>query len=229
MRLLLATLLLHAAAALALPNEITAEYQLTSHNVPIGHVTETFVRKGESYVITSVTRSEGALKIFLDDQLTVESTGRIGREGLKPLRFAQRRAKDAKRDVDATFDWDRGVMVSRFRGEVTEVPLPPDTQDRLSFMYQMMSLDSGNAATTVTMSNGRRIETYAYRMIEEVKLNTPAGDFETRHYARVPASAKESRADVWLAKDRFNFPVRVVFDDPKGLRLEQTLVALQSR
>jgi hypothetical protein len=229
MRLLLATFLLHAVAAWALPNEITAEYQLTSHNVPIGRVTETFVRKGDSYVITSVTRSEGALKVFLDDQLTVESSGRIGREGLKPLHFIQKRAKDAKRDVDATFDWDRGVMVSRFKGEVTEVALPPQTQDRLSFMYQMMSLDAGNAATTVTMSNGRRIETYAYKMIEEVKLATPAGDFETRHYARVPATAKESRADVWLAKDRFNFPVRVVFDDPRGLRLEQTLVALQSR
>ena len=229
MRKLLAVLLLHSAAAIAMPNEITAEYRLTSHNVPIGRVTETFIRKGDNYVISSVTRSEGALKVFLDDQLTVESSGRVGQDGLKPLRFAQRRAKDSKRDVDATFDWERGVMVSRFRGEVKEVPLPPETQDRLSVMYQMMSLDAGASATTVTMSNGRRIETYAYRMVEEVRLNTPAGDFETRHYARVPANEKESRADVWLAKDRFNFPVRVVFDDPRGLLHEQTLVALQSR
>lgn len=229
MRILLAFLLLHALTALALPNEITAEYRLTSHNVPIGRVTETFIRKGDNYVISSVTRSEGALKVFLDDQLTLESTGRILGDSLKPLHFVQRRAKDSKRDIDATFDWERGVMVSRFRGEVKEVPLPPETQDRLSFMYQMMSLDAGNPGTTVTMSNGRRIETYAYRMVEEVRLSTPAGDFETRHYARVLSEGKQSRADVWLAKDRFNFPVRVVFDDPRGLRLEQTLVALQSR
>ena len=229
MRTLLALLLLHAAAAWALPDEITAEYRLTSHNVPIGRVTETFVRKGDTYVISSVTRSEGALKIFLDDQLTLESSGRIDRDGLKPLHFAQRRARDSRRDVDATFDWDRGVMVSRFKGEVKELPLPPHTQDRLSFMYQMMSLEGTNSATTITMSNGRRIETYAYRMVEEVRLSTPAGDFETRHYARVLSEGKQSRADVWLAKDRFNFPVRVVFDDPRGLRLEQTLVALQSR
>ena len=60
------------------------------------------------------------------------------------------------------------------------------------------------------------------------KVSTPAGAFDTLHYQRVTADPKESHADVWLAKDRFNFPVRVVFDDPKGLRLEQTLVALES-
>ena len=43
------------------------------------------------------------------------------------------------------------------------------------------------------------------------------------------ADPDEVRADVWLAKDRFNFPVRVVFDDPKRFRLEQTIVALDIR
>ena len=40
---------------------------------------------------------------------------------------------------------------------------------------------------------------------------------------------KDTRAEVWLAKERFNFPVRVVFDDPKGIKLEQTLENLQQR
>lgn len=228
MRMLLALLLAHAAPAFALPNEITAEYKLTSHGVPIGRVTETYVRKGDTYAINSVTRSEGALKVFLDDELTLESAGKVGAEGLKPLRFGQRRARDGRRDIEATFDWDRGVMVSRFRSETSDVPLPPQTQDRLSFMYQFMYLESGAGPMAVTMSNGRKVEKYSYRLVDEVRLATPAGDFETRHYARV-TSGKESNAEVWLAKDRFNFPVRVIFDDPRGLRLEQTLVALQSR
>jgi hypothetical protein len=33
---------------------------------------------------------------------------------------------------------------------------------------------------------------------------------------------------VWLAKDRFNFPVRVAFDDDRGPRVEQVLVALEA-
>ena len=79
-----------------------------------------------------------------------------------------------------TFDWDRGVMVSRFRGESNDVALPPDTQDRLSFMYQFMNLAPGAGPMVVTMSNGRKVERYAYRLVDEVRLSTPAGDFETR-------------------------------------------------
>ena len=29
-------------------------------------------------------------------------------------------------------------------------------------------------------------------------------------------------------KDRFNFPVRAIFDDPKGFRLEQAVVSLNA-
>jgi hypothetical protein len=229
MRLALAALLLQALAAFAVPTEISAEYKLTSHGVAIGRVTESYVRKGDHYVISSVTRSEGALKVFLDDELTLESSGKVVAEGLKPLRFGQRRAKDHRRDIDATFDWDRGVLVSRVGDEVNEVPLPAETQDRISFMYQFMNMAPDSGPMRVSMSNGRKVEQYAYRLVEEERLSTPAGDFQTLHYARVPASSKESKADVWLARDRFMFPVRIVFDDPKGLRLEQTLVAFQAR
>lgn len=228
MKSLFALLLAAASTAFAAPNEITAEYKLTSHGIAIGHVVETFVRKGDTYSISSVTRSEGALKVFLDDQLTLESSGKVGAEGLRPMRFGQRRSKDAKRDIEATFNWERGVLTSRFKGEVSEMALPAQTQDRLSFMYQFMNLAPSEGAMVVTMSNGRKIEKYTYRLVDEQRISTPAGEFDTRHYARL-TTGNESKAEVWLAKDRFNFPVRVIFDDPRGLRLEQTLIALQSR
>jgi hypothetical protein len=217
-----------AAPAPALPTEITAEYQLVSSGLTIGRVKETFVRKGETYSIQSVTRSEGLLKIFLDDQITLQSRGRVVPAGLQPLAFSQRRAKDAGRDVEATFDWERGVMRSLYKGEHSEVPLPRDTQDRISVMYQFMNITARDEVT-IPMSNGRKVELYTYRLVGEARVSTPAGEFDTLHYQRVTSSPKESRAEVWLAKDRFNFPVRLVFDDPKGLRIEQALVALQSR
>jgi hypothetical protein len=114
-------------------------------------------------------------------------------------------------------------------GESSEVPLPRDTQDRISVMYQFMNLPAGEGQVTMPMSNGRKVEYYTYRLVDEARLGTPAGDFDTWHYARVTASPKESKAEVWIAKSPFSFPVRVVFDDPKGLRVEQNLVALQTR
>ena len=217
-----------AAAAAETPARIDAEYQITTAGLKIAQVSETYSREGERYSIQSVTRAEGALKIFHDDTVTFRSEGSVGPGGLRPLHFTHRQARDPKRDIDATFDWTRGVLVSTFSGKTKESALPAETQDRLSLMYQFMHLTPGNTPLTVAMSNGRKVERYQYRFVEEARITTPAGTFDTLHYARVNDDPKDNRADVWLARDRFNFPVRVVFDDPRGLRLEQSLVAMQS-
>jgi len=176
-----------------------------------------------------VTRSDGVLKMIYDDQITLESSGRVVPAGLQPLEFGQKRARDSSRDIKAVFDWDKGVMHSIVEGKLKDVPLPSDTQDRISVMYQFMNLTRRGDVVVMPMSNGRKVEYYTYRFVAEQKLQTPAGEFDTLHYERVVSEPDENRASVWLAKDRFNFPVRVIFDDPKGLRLEQTLVDLQAK
>jgi (2Fe-2S) ferredoxin len=218
-----------AAAAQAMPAEISAEYRLTNYGLTIGHVNETFQRTGERYSIKSVTRSDGVLKAFLDDSVTLESRGVVDRDGLRPLEFEQRRAGNASRDVRAVFDWEKGVLRSTYRGETSDVPLPKATQDRISILYQFMNLDRAAKLVAMHMSNGRKVEVYTYRFVEEVRLQTPAGEFETFHYERVLDTGKEARTDVWLAKERFNLPVRVLFDDPRGLKIEQTILDLKVR
>ena len=229
MRTLFAAFLAASVPALAMPSEISAEYQLTNNGITIGRVLESFVRKGDTYSISSVSRSEGVLKVFYDEQITLQSSGRVVANGLQPMQFDEKRMKEPKRDVSATFDWDRGVLNSRFRGETNEVPLPRETQDRISMMYQFMNVSPRSGKYVMAMSNGRKVEHYTYELVGEERITTPAGDFETFHLARVTYSPKESKADVWLAKDRNNFPVRVVFDDPRGLRVEQSLVALRAK
>jgi hypothetical protein len=230
MRILAALLLFASAGALAaMPSEITAEYRLSSAGMTIGRVNESFVRKGDTYSIQSVTRSEGVLKVFMDDQLSTQSTGRVTARGLQPLEFIQRRQGDAEDNIRATFDWNKGVLHSEFRGKTKTATLPRETQDRLSLLYQFMNIAPREGEVVLPMSNGRNVSFYTYRLVEEVKLTVPAGEFQTLHYERVNTSEREPKAHVWLAKDRFNLPVRVVFDDSKGLRLEQTLVALEIR
>ena len=220
-----------AAAQLAsAPREIHSEYQVTHSGITVGRVTESFVRTDDRYAITSVTRAEGALKLVLDDTVTLESAGRVEAFGLVPLTFAQRRAGKPDRDLKATFDWDRHLVLGTYRGERVEAALPDRTQDRLSLMYQFMNFGAARGERIeVSMSNGRKVELYTYRLVDEVKIATPAGEFQTLHYERVSTNPKDARAEVWLARDRHNFPVRVVFDDPRGLRLEQTLVALRTK
>jgi hypothetical protein len=228
---LLAPLVLYAslAAVAAPPAEVNAQYAITTSGMTIGHVSESFVRKGDSYTIQSVTRSEGMLKMFVDDEFTAQSTGRIDNHGLQPLSYTEHRARDSKRDLKSEFDWDKGVMRTTLSGQSSEVALPGQTQDRISIMYQFMNQAKFGDAFVVPMADRRKIETYTYRLVEQVKIATPLGEFDTLHYERVLNDPKDTRADVWLARDRFNFPVRVVFDDPKRFRLEQNVVTLETR
>jgi hypothetical protein len=226
--LLFLAALLACANAFATPTDIAAEYQLSAAGLTIGHVSETFARQGDEYQIRSVASSSGVLKLFLDDALTMQSSGRVVASGLQPLAFAQHRSRTNKGAVKATFDWEHGVMHSESGDTEHDVPLPQATQDRISVMYQFMNLKPGAKTVEMYMSNGRRVELYTYRYVGEEPLETPAGTFDTLHYERVVSDPKDSKAEVWLAKDRFNFPVRVVFDDSKGPRVEQLLVTLKA-
>lgn len=229
MRLIASLVLATSFAAAAQPMQITASYAITNSGLTIGSVKESFVRQGDSYTIQSVTRSEGMLKMFVDDQITVESSGRVGTAGLQPLAYNEHRAKDSKRDLKSEFDWDRGVMRTLLHGESTEVALPRETQDRISMMYQFMNMKNFGETLVVPMADRRKVEFFTYKLVDEAVLATPAGEFATRHYQRVVTNPRDTRAEVWLAKDRYNFPVRIVLDDPKGFRLEQTIEALDTR
>jgi hypothetical protein len=218
-----------ATAAAALPTEIVCEYKVVHTGFTIGRISETFVRNGEGYSAVSVTRSDGPLKVLLDDQITLESTGRVTAAGLQPLVFTQVRAKDHVRDLKTTFDWDKAILRTAMRGETSETPLPEGTQDRLSVMYQFVYLPALGETLTIPMVMNRRIEPYTYRLVEAVKLTTAAGEFDTLHYQRTNTKPDDTKVDVWLARSHANFPVRAVFDDPKGFRLEQVVEKLQVR
>ena len=217
-------------AAAAQPTQIEAQYVVTTNGgMTIGRATETYSRKGDSYSIQSVTRSEGVLKAFVDDTFTVASSGRVGQQGLQPLEYNERRAKDGKRDLKSTFDWDKHVMRTMLRGEPSEATLPPATQDRISIMYQFVHLRDFGKTFVIPMADRRKVSPFTWELVEEGRISTPAGEFDARHYRRVLNEPNDTKVDVWLAKDRNNFPVRVIFDDPKGFKLEQSLVALDTK
>ncbi len=218
-----------APHVLAAPTEVRAEYRVSAAGLTIGTVSETYAREGDAYRIDSRTRAEGVLKLFRDETVLLHSEGRFGPGGLQPLRFEQQQSGDRSRDIVAQFDWAKSLLRSKYRGEESTHALPAGTQDRLSIMYQFMNLVPRSERVRMHMSNGRKVDLYTYRKVDEPRLETPAGTFDTVHYERVIEKEGENRAQVWLAKDRFNFPVRVVFEDKRGLKLEQVLMKLTTR
>ncbi len=225
----LLALLCAATARAAAPTEVTAEYKVLVNGLLGARVQESYVRRGDAYAIESRSVSEGLVKLFKDDSLVYTSEGRVGPAGLEPAVFERRQLGDRNRDVRATFDWKNGVMHSSYRGEMREIELPRGTQDRLSLMYQFMNVAPRGDTVEMHMSNGRKVERYTFRLAGAERLKTDAGEFEALHYERVTADPGESRTQLWLARERHNLPLRVIFDDPKGVRLDQTLVQLHTR
>jgi len=228
--------ILASLGAAAQPAQIDAEYVVTTNGgITIGRAKTSFARKGDTYTIRSETRSDGALKAFLDDQFTTESSGRVDKDGLKPVEYTERRAKDNKRDLKTTFNWNNNVVRTVLHDDPSDRWFPPGTQDPLSTLYQFMYMKPLGDTVAIPMADRRRVSEYTYRLVGEERIATPAGEFDTRHYQRVPPvqlipnDRKEGKVDVWLAKDRHNFLVRLVIDDPKGYRLDQSLVALDAK
>lgn len=214
------------------PASIKATYKVMRSGLSIGTVEEKFERlgpRGDQYRITSETRAEGALAIFVRDQLTYVSSGRITTAGLVPTTFSSTRKTSPQRNFTSRFDWAKNEIVREHnvdgRVERDTYELTAGTQDRLSVMYQFMVATPRNASVTAHMTQGRESEEYLYVKRGEPTIQTPAGDFETVHYAR-DAKPGESKAELWLAKSKNFLPVRVIFTDTKGTSLEQTLVEL---
>jgi hypothetical protein len=81
----------------------------------------------------------------------------------------------------------------------------------------------------VEMSGGRKLEAFHFRKAGEPVLKTPAGTFETVHLERIRASDREDKAQIWLAKDMGNVPIRIWFQNADGTILDQTIVELKTR
>ena len=216
-----------AGASFASPTDIRAVYKISWSGILIGQVSEHFKRDANRYTIVSETRSDGVLGLFLHDTLKVTSEGRITPAGLQPVKYEFSRASDASKTILATFDWDANLFKSEHDGKTENIALEPGTQDRLSIMYQFMLSPPHAIKVKAWMTNGKKIEQYVYLKQGDVTLNTPAGDFAAVHYKR-DAKPGDDKAQLWLAKDRFFLPVRVLFEDRNGT-LDQTLVTLSTQ
>jgi hypothetical protein len=216
----------------AIPSTIKASYKVYKASIWIGTIDEQFTREGNNYKIVSVTETVGPLRLFLRDTLTVTSIGTIGTSGLKPSSYQFARRNDQKKNIFATFDWDKRQIVSNHNDISETFDLPVGTQDRLSAMYQFMFNIPRTSEVNLWMSQGKKAEHYLYKKIAEPVLTVNQEEITTVYYAR-EAKTDESKVHLWLgngkdSNSKYHLPVKIVFEDEHGATLTQTMVALQT-
>jgi hypothetical protein len=227
LRLLLAALLasLGISLAQAAPQHSQANYRLLKNGQQVGVVVENFSQAGNHYTLESETTAIGIFALLAKGKIRLSSRGEVTADGLRPRHFEHHRGADPAKLITADFDWDGQTATHKFDGETESAPLLPGTQDRLSFLYQFMFKPPRKEEIRFPMSTGKKLNLYRYRLIGEEQITTPAGRFDTLHLSKRHA-ADEDGAEIWLAKSRHYFPVRILFAEKDGGRIEQILTAL---
>jgi hypothetical protein len=213
------------AAAQAAPQQIDAVYTLTKQGQQIGTVTDSFKQSEGRYQLESVTAATGIYALFQKGKIRLISSGEITDKGLRPLHFEHHRGADPSKLIRADFDWNKNVITFNYDGNTESSPLEPGAQDRLSLLYQFMFAPPAQKDIRLFMTTGKKLNPYHYKLAGAEKITTPAGQFQAIHLIK-QRTADEDGTEIWLAKSRQYFPVRIVIEEHGGGRLEQNLTSL---
>ena len=233
MKLFLQTLawLMLCAAAPALaapPSSVQATYDVYKNGLRV-EIRETYTRDKDRYTLSSVWTPVGLLAILKPERILIDSSGLIGKQGLKPLLLNHRRELDESKNSRAEFDWNGKQLTLIHQAQRTVVALPDGTQDRLSVMYQFMFLPLQNVGTLdFPMTNGSKLDHYRYTITRDQTIKVPAGEFKAV-YLDSKAKQGESRTEIWLTTQHHNLPCKMVITEANGDQFTQVLSKLDIR
>lgn len=229
MRSLIALILccIASGAFAAPPARIEAKFDILTKGVKIAEISEIFTRSDNHYRIESITKPVGLLALFKPDTLHVISEGDITAQGLRPRNFIYRRSQETLKNTEANFDWEQSSLMLNDRYGQRFEPLPADTQDRLSVLYQFRYIPFLRERKEVTMhiTNGSKIDTRQYLIRPRQILTVPLGTLETL-YLNTPPEQTQWKTEIWLSVENGNFPCKIVLTEDNGDQLSQILTAL---
>ncbi|MDD5057471.1 MAG: DUF3108 domain-containing protein [Sideroxydans sp.] len=227
MRIFLALLLFSFSAALwaeEMPSRIEATYDVLARGIKFAEVREVFIRTDDNYRIESVTKPVAMLALFQPETIVVVSEGEIGNAGLHPLKFSHRRTRDTSKNNAAEFDWDSKELTVNDQSGIRQLPLPADTQDRLSVMYQFVA-NPPHRDISFSMTNGSKLETYRYQLQTEKTVDIPYGTLKS-YYLSTPPQRTAWKSEIWLAEEHSFMPCKIVVTEDTGEKLVQVLTSL---
>lgn len=218
-----------ASTVCATPKAVKASYAAYMNGMAIGVITEHFDVEGPAYRIVSETKSIGLAAFIQRHPVRVSSSGQLTREGLRPSHFESRRNAADLPQVSADFDWSLSQVTLKHDGKIESLPLSPGTQDLLSIMYQFMFMRLDKTrAVEFSMTNGRKLDRYRYRITPDVEIDTALGRLKTLHLVK-ERDVGDRGAEVWLSPLHQQLPVKVVITEKDGKRFEHNIQSLELR
>lgn len=192
----------------------------------VGRAEQSWQLDGEHYTISSVAEATGVFSLFASGKHVQVSRGDVGSDGLRPSSYRVERGQGADKTDTARFDWGAMTLALASGSDKRTLKLPEGTQDLLSFIYQLAFAPPQHSVVQLTITNGRKLDSYAYWVVEEA-LDTPMGRLKTLHLGKQREEG-EKDTEVWLAADYHYLPVKIsqVDKDGDGLVLLANEIAI---
>ncbi len=165
--------------------------------------------------------------------LADSSEGHFDDQGLAPDNYSARRL--GKGRAVARFDRVKGEI--DFAGNGASRPLHGGEQDRVSVLWQLLSMirSRPDDFTTDTrwrffVAGHRGGDDWTFEVKERTRLRSAFGEIDTLRLSYVPEDASsKTRVDVWFAPSQEWFPVRILFTEPNGDYVDQTLESVKRK
>ncbi len=221
----LAATLLLALAAPAMAQQVresdmrpfSVTYAVGNNLVTAGNATLELESDGDGWLYSLETKPTGIFR--LTGKGRISETTRIRTEPtpdggdalvLRPTDYTYRQDDEARRAVDATFDWEAGSLGWTRRGESDEVALDAPILDRLSVTLAVMSaLRRGETEVRVQVFDTGRIKDVIFEDEGAETLETNLGELETRRVVRRNLDGSSRTTITWFAPSLDYMPVKI--------------------
>lgn len=195
---------------------ITYTLYLGADKFSVGKAVQSWEVEGDVYKLGSMAETTGLVDLFRSQRLNYLSEGKVTAQGLRPQTFLMSRTRRGRTEAArAEFDWSAAKLMLGRVPERRALALPANSQDFISFMYQLSLAPPAPGRTRVSVTNGSRLETYELEVLELENIETPLGMLAALPIKQVRRSGEES-IEVWLAADYRYLPVKVRFIDREG-------------
>ncbi len=160
---------------------------------------------------------------FFGNVLNSVSSGSVSNAGLEPANYSETKLH---KNFSAAINQANGFFKPS-DGDDT-IPFSGQVQDHSSIVWQLSAIANDNknrftpGHTYILQVIGHRgVKNWTFRVSRNESLSTPAGKFQT-----AVLSGKTQPMSVWLAKDRYFYPVQLYFRD-NNFETRQTVSSIQ--
>jgi hypothetical protein len=205
-------------AQAAPPAKLEVAYEVSRNGSTLADVVERLEHGNGKYELTESWQGRGPLALLGTARRS--SRGDVVGGRLRPVDYVDERT--GRKTSRAHFDWPSMTLTMEYKDGPQTRPIPPNAQDRLSFMLAFAFMPRDMKPVELSVADGGGVSSYTFDKVGTERVKTPAGEFETLKIVRRKDGPNDHRStEIWLAPEQGLIPVRIRVTEKDGSVLDQ--------